>query len=133
MGLVKEMKTTIETSRKISKKRAITNVVRRKVSNGIFYCNRSKQNKSELFQFGISSPKIIIDRKTDRPCISYIPVRDVFSVKVMKKKSGKGYVIDIPNKSSIHKAFLKRRDNLLLQAENVLLETIGHNLASRMV
>jgi hypothetical protein len=122
------MRLTIEPAKDIPKEHAVTDILRRRLSSGVFLCNKVKLGKHELMQFGISTPYMIIDRSKGLPCISYIPVRDVFSVKVIKSDRH-GFIVEIPSQKEVHQEYVKRHSNLLIQAENILLGNIGQYLA----
>jgi len=100
--------------------------LKEEISPGAFICHHHEINKDDIFyNIGLTTPKLIMNRNK-RPTIRFIPIRDVFSIKIQKKRNC--YKIQLPTRSNIYSDFLMKQSSLISKAENALVSATAKKL-----
>jgi len=95
-------------------------LLRTKISRGAFIADCVDDGENRYFSIGISYPEFIHDEGAS-PLLTYIPITGLGTASI-KKEHGT-YRLTVPDRDDIFKEFSKRKRDLILRAENLLIES----------
>ena len=105
--------------------RIVEKEARCRISGSVYLSRQSRQKGKDYFEFGISTPRIIIDQN-DPPLIKYICIDGVFSASA-RRESQRLHLI-FPERKEIAEKYHEKRGGLIRRAENILVSNFGDRL-----
>ncbi len=104
---------------------AIEIKAKKEIARGAYISNKKKIKNKHYYEFGLSSPKLIIDVNRP-PIIKHICIDNVFSASVIK--STDTLTIEWPDRKEVSSLINQKRGNLIRKAENALVTCLSDRL-----